>query len=341
MLNTVYQLVAPRRIDVAIEDVPVAPDALVVRPTHLSLCHADQRYYQGLRPAEVLAQKLPMALIHEAHGTVVHDGSGTFATGQRVVMVPNLPVEEHPYIAENYLRTSKFRSSSADGFMQELVVTSADRAVALPEGIDLDVAAFTELVSVSMHAIDRFDKTANEGRSVLGVWGDGNVGYITALLLRALFPNAQVHVFGKGADKLADFTFTPHRHLITDVPSNLLVDHAFECVGGAGSIDAINQIIDHIQPEGTIALLGVSETAVPINTRMVLEKGLRLLGTSRCGVTDFRATLDLFEQQPSVPGQLARIVGSVHDVRSTADIAKAFDADRAQRFGKTVLHWMV
>ena len=341
MLNTVYQLVAPRRIDLAIEDFGIAPDALVVRPTHLSICHADQRYYQGMRDPKVLAEKLPMAMIHEAHGTVVFDGSGTFKAGQRVVLVPNLPSEEDPIIAENYLRSSKFRSSSADGFMQELVVTSADRALALPEGINLDVAAFTELVTVVMHAIDRFDATAHAGRGAFGVWGDGNVGFITALLLHTRFPEAAVYVFGKSEEKLADFTFATATHLITEIPADLEVDHAFECAGGAGSIDAIEQIIDHIRPEGTVALMGVSENPVPINTRMVLEKGLRLLGSSRSGVADFQATLDLFSAHPEVVAHLSRIIGGVFDIRSTADIATAFADDRARRFGKTILHWMV
>ena len=56
-----------------------------------------------------------------------------------------------------------------------------------------------------------------------------------------------------------------------------LVDHAFECAGGEGSVAAIEQIIDRIN-RGTVSLLGVSENNVPINTRMVLEKGLRLFG---------------------------------------------------------------
>lgn len=341
MLNTVYQLVAPRRIDVAIKDVPIAPDALVVRPTHLSICHADQRYYQGLRDAKTLAEKLPMALIHEAHGQVVFDGSGRYGVGERVVLVPNLPTEEHPFVAENYLRSSKFCSSSADGFMQELVVTTAKRAVAIPDGIDLNVAAFTELVTVAMHAIDRLEATAHAGRSAFGVWGDGNMGFIVCLLLRTRFPEAEVYMLGKNPDKLADFTFASKTYVVSNVPADLEIDHAFECVGGAGASDAIGQIIDYIRPEGTIALLGVSEKPVPIYTRMVLEKGLRLLGSSRSGAVDFKATLALFTEQPQVVSQLARIIGGVFDIYSTGDIADAFADDQVRRFGKTILHWLV
>ena len=120
MLNTVYRLVAPRRFEVAFNDIDLNSDKVVVRPTHLSICHADQRYYQGTRPADVMAKKLPMALIHEAIGDVVYDATGEFKPGELVVMIPNTPVEKDDVIAENYLRSSKFRASGFDGFMQEL-----------------------------------------------------------------------------------------------------------------------------------------------------------------------------------------------------------------------------
>jgi ribitol-5-phosphate 2-dehydrogenase (NADP+) len=99
MLNTVYRLVAPRRFEVAFNDIDLNSDKVVVRPTHLSICHADQRYYQGTRPADVMAKKLPMALIHEAIGDVVYDATGEFKPGELVVMIPNTPVEKDDVIA--------------------------------------------------------------------------------------------------------------------------------------------------------------------------------------------------------------------------------------------------
>ena len=90
-------------------------DKVIVRPTHLSICNADQRYYQGTRSKEVLAKKLPMALIHEGIGRVVSDNVGTFQPGDIVVMLPNAPTEQDEFIAENYLRSSRFCGSGFDG----------------------------------------------------------------------------------------------------------------------------------------------------------------------------------------------------------------------------------
>ena len=88
-----------------------------------------------------------------------------------MIMIPNTPTEHDDIIAENYLRSSKFRASGFDGFMQEYVSLQPDRLVVLPEGIDPVVAAFTELVSVSVHALQRFDRIAHARRNMIGIWG--------------------------------------------------------------------------------------------------------------------------------------------------------------------------
>ena len=339
MLNTVYRLVAPGRIEVEFSNIDLRKENVIVRPTHLSICHADQRYYQGLRATEILKQKLPMALIHEAIGEVVWDKKGEFKPGERVVMIPNTPCEEDDVIAENYLRSSRFRASVYDGFMQDVVNIRADRLVRLPEGINLHVAAFTELVSVSVHALRRYNEIAHRRRNAVGIWGDGNLGYITATLFKAMYPETKLYIFGLDKSKLADFTFADDTFSIMNIPAELRVDHAFECVGGEGSPKAINQIIDFINPEGTISILGVSENPVAINTRMILEKGLRVFGSSRSGRADFEKTVELYQTNPELVEYLQNIIGATVPVRTVDDMKKAFELDRQNAFGKTVMIW--
>ena len=72
MLNKVYQLNKPKQIGIQYEEIDLNKEGyLLVKPTYMAICHADQRYYQGKRDASVLAKKLPMAMIHEACGVVV------------------------------------------------------------------------------------------------------------------------------------------------------------------------------------------------------------------------------------------------------------------------------
>lgn len=339
MFNRAYRLIAPRVFEPVEIDQAIDSDSVVVRPTHLSICNADQRYYQGHRSADALARKLPMALIHEGIGRVVSDATGTFAAGERVVMVPNGSMQRDDYRAENYLETSHFSGSGFDGFMQEYVVLPSERLIALPEEVEDPVAAFTELVSVAMHALNRFDAMAHGDRGALGVWGDGNLGFIVSLLLRQRYPDARIIVFGRNAYKLADFTFADKTFITSDIAREVKVDHAFECCGGDGAASAIDQIVETIRPEGTISLLGVSENPIPINTRLVLEKGLRLFGSSRSGVDDFRAVIRLYQECPEVLPYLGGLVGSVIAADSIPSMNEAFEVDLRKPMGKTIMEW--
>ncbi|MBR0112436.1 MAG: alcohol dehydrogenase catalytic domain-containing protein [Clostridia bacterium] len=338
MINQVYRLTAPGIIDVACT-VPDITRSVIVRPLYMSICKADQRYYQGNRSKEALKSKLPMALIHECVGRVEFDPTGTFKSGDIVVPVPNTPTKDDDVIAENYRLSSYFCSSGHDGFLRDYVDIDPGRLVKLPDGVDLRIASFAELISVAVHAVSRFEATAHRRRDSIGVWGDGNVGFITALVLRILYPDSKIYVFGTVYEKLAYFSFTDGQYHVDGIPDGLMVDHAFECVGGEASRYAIAQIIDRINPEGSIGLMGVSESPVGINTRMVLEKGLKLFGSSRSGVKDFQRTVDLLAEHPMAIAYLENLVGEVVSVRSIADIHKAFASDISRSFGKTVIKW--
>ena len=338
MINSVYRLIAPGMIDIACTQ-PDIKNSVLLRPVYLSVCKADQRYYLGKRSREALKAKLPMALVHECVAKVVFDPTGNFKPGEMVVPVPNTPTEDDDVIAENYRPSSRFCSSGYDGFLRDYIDIAPDRLVRVPDGVDLRIASFAELISVSVHAVSRFEKFAHSRRNSIGIWGDGNVGFITALILKALYPDTKLYVFGTVYDKLSYFSFADGAYHVDHVPEDLRIDHAFECVGGEGSRFAIAQIIDHINPEGAVGLMGVSERFVDINTRMVLEKGLNLFGSSRSGVQDFQRTMDILAENPKIPAYLENLIGGVVEVRTISDIHAAFAQDISRHFGKTVIKW--
>lgn len=336
MINEIVKLTSPKNLEIFFKDENYQDDIVVVRPTYLSICAADQRYYQGKRKKEILDKKLPLALIHEAVGEVIYDKKGEFKKGEKVVMIPNTPVEKDDIIRENYLRSSKFRSSSADGFMQSAIYMQRDRIIPI-KNMEERVAALMELCSVSINAIETFINKSHARKNVIGVWGCGSVGYITALLLKSYFPDSKIVVMGTRMEKLSYFSFADDIKMITEIEPNFKIDHAFECVGGVKSGDAIEQIIDHINPEGCISLLGVSEEPVPINTRMVLEKGLILLGNSRSGYDDFEKSVEL-AQDKEIQAYLSNIISEEIEINQLNDINEAFDADLNNDF-KTVMKW--
>ena len=336
MINIVYRLKSPKFFEESIDEIEL--DGVVVRPTYLSICQADQRYYQGSRPAEILDEKLPMALIHEGIGEVVFDGEGNFKSGDKVVMIPNTPSGDD-VCRLNYSYKSRFRGSGFDGFTSDLIKLESDRVVKLPDYFNDYVSAFIELITVAYQGIAKFDGLAVTPKDRLGVWGDGNLGFITSLLLKELYPESEVIIFGKHQENLNLFSFADEMYRIHDVPDDLAIDHGFECVGSSASQTAIEQIIDLINPQGTINLFGVSEYPVPINTRMILEKGITLQGNSRSEKEDFIGVVSLLENNPELFDYLEKLVTTVCEINSLNDLKEAFDKDSISKFGKTVLKW--
>lgn len=338
MINQVIKLVAPRRMETFFKEENIDDNSVVVRPRYLSICAADQRYYTGSRAKEILDKKLPLALIHEAVGEVLFDKTGEFKSGDNVVMIPNTPFEQDEVIKENYLRSSKFRSSSYDGFLQNVVLMRKDRVIKIGD-IDLQIASLLEPISICVNAIEEFLKTAHKRRNIIGVWGCGTIGYLTTLLLKKYLPDSRIIIFGTNTEKMRYFSFVDEQIMINEVPEDLKIDHAFECVGGPRSEDAIKQMIKHINPQGTISLLGVSENPVPIETRMVLEKGLKLIGDSRSGYQDFYKAVEIM-QDKKMQDYVENIIMDMVEVNNLNDIYKAFDLDLNNSF-KTVMKWNI
>lgn len=339
MVNAQYKLIAPRLVETCFTDLRVDDGSILVRPNHLSICKADIRYFFGLRDAKVLKSKLPLALVHEAVGKVMYDPSGKLKKGDTVVLLPNIPGDTER-CNENYSLDSIFRSSKADGFMQEMMCIPESQVLKYTN-IPENVAAFTEFISVGVHAVTTYlEKKTNVPRRI-GVWGDGGLGYIVSALLRYYLPDVHISVIGVQRSKLELFRFADELYTIDEIsPDKVWFDDTFECVGGQPSEDAIEQMIDVIKPEGTITLLGVSENPVAINTRMVLEKGLRLIGRSRSGKKDFEEAVRILESDPRFVRRMKKLVSDVVDITNINDINHAFDRAKSVDF-KVILNWKI
>lgn len=348
MINHVIQLTKPRLFESVLKSVDVQEHEAVVRPLYLSICHADQRYYNGLRSAAVLEQKLPMALIHEAVGIVLHDKSGRFSAGDLVVLIPNMPAsskgksktkaEQNVYIGSNYCPESTFCSSGTDGFLQEVVVHPSKLLLPILDDSSPLLMVLAEMTSVCVHAIRRFTKYSHGENEVLAVWGDGNIAYILSLLLKYKFPNSKVIVIGKHDEKLAMFSFVDAVYNTERVPNNVEVTHFFECVGGENQAPILNVMLEKILPGGTISVLGVSEQPVAVNIRKMMEKGAIVVGNSRSNELDFAEAM-AYLANIRVASHLDMLLNDVKNVRTIQDIHAAFEADQKKAFGKMVMEW--
>ena len=339
MINTLYKLKSPRVIDSCYENIDLHGPDILVRPEMLSICKADQRYFFGMRDAAVLKKRLPLTLIHEAAGRVLTDPSGNFKTGERVILLPNIP-GTNERADENYRLDSRFRSSKADGFMQELIALPESQIIRY-DNIQTEIASFTEFISVGVHAVNTYLKRKKNEPRRIGVWGDGGLGYIVCSLLKYYLPDVTVAVIGVHRQKLELIQFADELYTIDEIAGgSIWFDDVFECVGGQPSEDAISQMIDVIEPEGTMMLLGVSENPIAVNTRMVLEKGLTLIGRSRSGRDSFEEAVHILETSGKFQRRMKPLISSVVEITKIGDINEAFAQARGADF-KIVMKWNI
>jgi len=306
-----YRLISPEKIEEVMLQHTVNNNQVVIQPSLASICHADIRYYSGQRRKEALKNKLPMTLFHEGIGHVISPDNSAFDEGERVVIVPNIPArrlgsnstdDHHPsknrVVSDNYLSNSLFLGSGYDGIAQQYMVLPAENLVSVPNDVPGEIAVLTELTSVSLHAANNVNDYLYDGKVV--VFGDGPVGYLTAATLHHVYDISKDNllVFGTTNERLANFDFAT-TYFVQDFNFRKEggVVAVFECTGGKFSNNAINQAIDLIDPQGKIVLMGVSEEYVPINTRDILEKGLRIYGSSRSTEKEFKFLMNAFQSQ--------------------------------------------
>lgn len=338
MINVQYKLVEPLALEAICESISLLDECVLVRPEMLSICKADIRYYFGMRDIKVLKKRLPLTLVHEACGIVLHDKSGRYKKGDKVILLPNIPGKEEKY-DENYRLDSRFRSSRADGFMQEMISLPHTQVVKY-ENISKECAAITEFISVGVHAVESYMDRLTELPRKVAVWGDGGLGYVVCCLLKHFLPETHITVIGVHRNKLNMFQFVNERLTLDRVREEAQFDDVFECVGGQPSGIAISQMIDTIQPQGTIVLMGVSEEPVPVNTRMVLEKGITMLGRSRSRREDFEKAVEIMENDQKFADRMALLISEVVEVKDINDIHRAFDKSKIVDF-KLVMDWKV
>lgn len=342
MLSKGFKVVAPKTFEIYYEDVAIKENEALVKIEMGAICKADLRYYLGQREERILGLKYPMRLLHEVVGTILKDPTGTLKVGGKVVLVPNVSeaTKDHHEkwrfrqdLGENYCPKAKFASSNMDGFSCEYISFPISNIVPVKNEVASEKAVFAELTSVAFAAIRRCSDLNNK---VIGVWGDGVVGYILTSVLKTL-TNSKVISIGKTPDKLnkfpADKTFLTQDKKIKSEG----IEVAFECVGGKASQYALSEIIDTIDIGGNIVLTGVSETSIEINTRKILEKGITLTGSTRSSIEDFKKAVELIEST-KYNEYLDTLIKDVVKVNGISDYYNVFEYEaKNHSLGKNIL----
>ena len=286
-----------------------------------------------------------MSLIHEATGVVIRDKSGKFKSGQRVVLLPcrksdcdgtkcEVCVRNNPHLLDNYCPESKFCSSNYDGFSKELIDLEHEYMIPIPDEIGVE-AVFSELISVGCCAMRRAGFTDGEKVKSVTVWGDGIMGFIISLVAKYGF-GCDVNIVGLSKEKLDMFDFA-NAYYSNDIDSLPRMSVAIEAVGGNASGIAANQAIDKLYSGGKLILSGVANENVPLNTRMVLEHGISIRGTTRSVRCDFEMAVELLKN-PDFRAQIKKLLLSVNEVNNIRDYYAIFEKEsKSTALGKNIM----
>lgn len=342
MLSKGFKIVAPKTFEIDVESINSNSNQAIVRIDNAAICKADLRYYLGNRDERILGLKYPMRLIHEAVGTILKDNTGTYKKGDKVILVPNMCMcekcdfehIEDKSLGENYCPKAKFASSNYDGFSAECISYLTSNLIKYNSDINSEVAVFAELISVSISAIRRIESLDNK---VIGIWGDGILGYILSHVIKLNSKNSRVISIGRNSEKLKMFNIDS-TYIIDDKElKNIKFDLLFECVGGVASENAINQMIEYAKFGADIVLTGVSEEGAKLNTRRILEKAVRITGSTRSTIDDFKVASEML-QNKFLQEAINKLILSVNEVKDISGYYKVFELESESReLGKHII----
>lgn len=338
----VYRLTHPFRIQGMDVSVPApGPGWVLLRPLRLGICGSDLKLYTGARDRSALLRKLPIALLHEGVAEVVAVGDGSpFRVGQHVVPAPNLPCtvahpDRYPSLEEacyacrpggagaNYCIDGEFLSSNVDGMTRTAFIHPAACTIALPEGASDALAVLVEPLATVLAGLEHVP--SGEGRRFL-VIGNGTLGLLTLIALRIRFgvDPSRITITGHHWDSRAWVVEGLGRPADDDAGSVAdiagTVDVAFECVGGEASAPTLGLAIETLRPGGTGIIFGPSEGPMLFDTRMMIAKGLSIVGCNRALPGHFADALAVvtdpngasFLQRALAPKEFP--IGGAHDL---------------------------
>jgi L-iditol 2-dehydrogenase len=302
-------MTAPGRIELS--DVPVptpGPGDVLLRIHRIGVCGSDVHVNHGRHPFTTY----PVVQGHEFSGIIDQVGAGVSGLypGQKATATPQVTCgncrqcRRGDYHICERLAVQGFQ---APGCAQDYFVTKADRIVPLPDTFTFEQGAFVEPVSVGVHAASRV--ASLRGRNVLVV-GAGPIGNLLGQVLRA--EGARVLV-----TDVSDFRLDVARQCGHDLVSNTRretltsaaaaafdgagFDVAFDC---AGVEDALTDVISNVQKGGVVVLVAVYGEPIRMNTALIQDRELSVLGTLMYQYADFVRAVELIKSGEVVTGPL-------------------------------------
>jgi threonine 3-dehydrogenase len=274
------------------------PGELWLRVAAAGICGTDLHIAAWTPGYEAMAAAMPVTLGHEFAGEVVVVGAGVEdrAIGDRVVVRPSTVCASCAACGTHRHEGCGRRRGLGvvrDGGFARLVLVPAENTLLLPPGLDVELAALTEPMTVSAEAVA--NGAVKAGDRVL-VIGPGTIGQGAALLAR-LAGAAEVVVVGR--DDLPRLTLLAKLGLkVLEVGTGTIaaalqargMPAGFDVViEAAGVPSLIDPALGLLRPRGILVVCGIHPAAAAVNLTQLVRAQIQIRGS-------YRAPLDTWPQ---------------------------------------------
>jgi 2-desacetyl-2-hydroxyethyl bacteriochlorophyllide A dehydrogenase len=269
-------LIEPRKIIVRDTNPPEpGPGEVLIRVSLAGICGSDHTLYHGR-----FGVLLPVIPGHEAIGRIeeTSDGVTGLAVGQRVTIHPNFSCGSCELCRAGHknICPSKVRLGvDTNGVFAEFVKVPADYVWPVPDGLEDDVAVFTEPLAVAVHATKiwaplKSDRTLIFGAGIMGL----------LILQLAVLRGAEVSASDLAETRLAMAAQLGASHTIGPGDSFESYDNSFDVIyETSGAPAALEKVIRLAAPKGKIVILSLPGEDHPVPIDMIVRKELQIMGS--------------------------------------------------------------
>lgn len=264
------------------------------------ICGTDVHIADWTAGYESMTAAMPVTIGHEFAGRVLALGAGTtgVATGQRVTVRPSTVCGHCAACAAGDPDACTGRRGigiGRDGAFAALVRVPSLNCVAVPDGVDPELAAMTEPLTVSLHAVDL--ARVRPGQRVL-VLGPGPIGLGIALFAAAA--GAEVVLAGQddgprlatardvcGATTL-DLAGTDLASALARLSQSAPFDAVIEAAGVAAAVEGG---LRQLRRGGAFVVAGIHARPAPLDLTRIVRMEQTLFGAYRAPIADWSRVL--------------------------------------------------
>lgn len=278
-------------------------EELLVRVLATGVCGSDLATYRGAHPYKTA----PVVLGHELCG-VVERAAGGFAVGDLVCAAAYAHCESCDRCAQGLTNLCRNKRNLChggwEGSFAEYVTLRPNMTFALPAGLDPELGALVEPLSIGLHAI-RLAGPAEE--RTMRVIGSGTIGLACLIAARRLgFGRITCTDVGpeKGARALA---LGADEYLSAPGAGTTETDVVVVASSHPGAVD---EAVGAVRAGGSVIVVSFFDGSVPLAANAVVGREVTVIGSSLSTAEDFHTVIswlaaDEIDPRPMVTHRFA------------------------------------